>query len=94
MSVFPTKILLATDGSKEAASASQTAAELAQKTGSELHVVHVGQTLGPRVTPVMSATGKEPCRVHRRSLKGRPRRCWKLRWSGLRLLKAPGCNLI
>ena len=47
MSVFPTKILLATDGSKEAASASQTAAELAQKTGSELHVVHVGQTLGP-----------------------------------------------
>jgi nucleotide-binding universal stress UspA family protein len=47
MSVFPTKILLATDGSKEAASASQTAAELAQKTGSELHVVHVGETLGP-----------------------------------------------
>ena len=47
MSVFPTKILLATDGSKEAASASQAAAELAQKTGSELHVVHVGETLGP-----------------------------------------------
>ncbi len=47
MSVFPTNILLATDGSKEAASASQTAAELAQKTGSELHVVHVGETLGP-----------------------------------------------
>ncbi len=47
MSVFPTKILLATDGSKEAALASQTAAELAQKTGSELHVIHVGETLGP-----------------------------------------------
>ena len=47
MSVFPTKILLATDGSKQAASATQTAAELAQKTGSELHVIHVGETLGP-----------------------------------------------
>lgn len=41
MSVYPTKILLATDGSKEAELAARTAAELADKTGSELHVVHV-----------------------------------------------------
>jgi nucleotide-binding universal stress UspA family protein len=41
MSIFPTKILLATDGSREAVLAGQTAAELAQKTDSELHVVHV-----------------------------------------------------
>ena len=41
MSIFPTKILLATDGSKEAELATQTAVDLAQKTGSELHVVHV-----------------------------------------------------
>jgi len=41
MSIFPTKILLATDGSREAELAGQTAADLAQKTGSELHVVHV-----------------------------------------------------
>ena len=41
MSIFPTKILLATDGSEEAASAARTAADLAQKTGSELHVVLV-----------------------------------------------------
>lgn len=41
MSVFPTKVLLATDGSENAAAAAQTAVELAQKTGSELHVVHV-----------------------------------------------------
>jgi nucleotide-binding universal stress UspA family protein len=41
MSIFPTKILLATDGSREAELAGQTAAELAQKTDSELHVVHV-----------------------------------------------------
>ena len=41
MSIFPTKILLATDASREAEFASQTAADLAQKTDSELHVVHV-----------------------------------------------------
>src|SRR5215210_3990097 len=41
MSIFPTKILLATDGSREAELASQTAADLAQKSDSELHVVHV-----------------------------------------------------
>jgi nucleotide-binding universal stress UspA family protein len=41
MSIFPTKILLATDGSREAELAGQTAAELANKTDSELHVLHV-----------------------------------------------------
>jgi nucleotide-binding universal stress UspA family protein len=41
MSIFPTKILLATDGSEEAQLAGKTAAELARSTGSELHVVLV-----------------------------------------------------
>ena len=41
MSIFLTKILLATDGSRQAELAGQTAADLAQKTDSELHVVHV-----------------------------------------------------
>jgi nucleotide-binding universal stress UspA family protein len=41
MSIFPTKILLAIDGSSEAESAAQVAAELADKTASELHVVYV-----------------------------------------------------
>src|SRR5215210_8667427 len=41
MGIFPTKILLATDGSTEADLAARTAAELADMTGSELHVVHV-----------------------------------------------------
>jgi nucleotide-binding universal stress UspA family protein len=41
MSIFPTKILLATDGSSEARSACRTAVELAQKTDSELHLIHV-----------------------------------------------------
>ena len=38
---MPTKILLATDGSEEATLAASTAADIAQKTESELHVVHV-----------------------------------------------------
>src|ERR687894_1496703 len=42
MSIFPTKILLATDGSEEAALAAHTATDIAGKTGSELHVVLVG----------------------------------------------------
>jgi nucleotide-binding universal stress UspA family protein len=42
MSIFPTKILLATDGSEEATLAAQTAIDLANKTGSQLHVVYAG----------------------------------------------------
>jgi nucleotide-binding universal stress UspA family protein len=41
--VFPAKILLATDGSEEATLAAKTAADLSEKTESELHVVHVGE---------------------------------------------------
>jgi nucleotide-binding universal stress UspA family protein len=40
MSIFPTRILLATEGSEEATWAAQTAIDLANKTGSELHVVY------------------------------------------------------
>jgi nucleotide-binding universal stress UspA family protein len=42
MSIFPTKILLATDGSEEAELAALKAIELADGTDSELHVAHVG----------------------------------------------------
>lgn len=45
MSIFPTTILLATDGSAQAQSAARTAADLAQRTDSELHVVTVGAGL-------------------------------------------------
>jgi nucleotide-binding universal stress UspA family protein len=41
MSVFPTKILLATDGSEDAVQATEAAADLASKSGSELHLLHV-----------------------------------------------------
>ena len=42
MSIFPTKILLATDGSEEAQLALSTAVDQANSTNSELHVVTVG----------------------------------------------------
>ncbi len=41
MSIFPTKVLLATDGSEEASSATQAAVQISEETGSELHVIHV-----------------------------------------------------
>jgi nucleotide-binding universal stress UspA family protein len=43
MSIFPTRILVATDGSREAELAVTTAADLAKSTDSELHVIHVGE---------------------------------------------------
>ena len=41
MSIFPTRVLLATDGSKDAELALTTAVDLANSTDSELHVVTV-----------------------------------------------------
>ena len=41
MSIFPTSILLATDGSDESKQATQVATELSRETGSEVHVVYV-----------------------------------------------------
>ena len=59
MSILPTsKILVATDGSREATLAAQSAAQLAHETYSELHIVYVrpssvslhpGHFLGPEV---------------------------------------------
>ena len=43
MSGFPSTILLATDGSEDAALAARAAADLSRKGSSELHVVHVWQ---------------------------------------------------
>jgi nucleotide-binding universal stress UspA family protein len=41
MSIFPTRILLATDGSEESSQAAQAAAELSKDTDSEVHVTYV-----------------------------------------------------
>jgi nucleotide-binding universal stress UspA family protein len=61
MSIFPTAILLATDGSREAELAATTAVDLAKSTNSEMHVVHVGEFL-----PTMLAqTEVEPAQLER-----------------------------
>jgi len=56
MSIFPTKVLVATDGSREAQLAAQSAADLSNKTHSELHLVHVFgiAPVGPPVYPEAS----------------------------------------
>jgi nucleotide-binding universal stress UspA family protein len=61
MSIFPTSILLATDGSREAELAATTAADLANATNSELHVVHVGELL----PTVLAQTEVEPAQLER-----------------------------
>jgi nucleotide-binding universal stress UspA family protein len=55
MSIFPTKILLATDGSREAELAARTAADLANSTNSELHVVSVAPGLPDAVYHIHEA---------------------------------------
>jgi nucleotide-binding universal stress UspA family protein len=61
MSIFPTKILLATDSSREAELAATTAADLANSTNSELHVIHVGEFL----PTVLAQTEVEPAQLER-----------------------------
>jgi len=61
MSIFPTNILLATDGSREAELAAATAADLASATNSELHVVHVGELL----PTILAQTEVEPAQLER-----------------------------
>ncbi len=61
MSIFPTKILLATDGSEDAELATTTVAALAKSTGSELHLVNVGVIAPALLAPL----DVEPARVER-----------------------------
>src|SRR3712207_3823626 len=48
MDYFPTKIVLATDGSEDAAAATRAAVDLASRSGSELHVMHAFEFIPPR----------------------------------------------
>ena len=66
MSIFPTKVLLATDGSAEARLAATTDADLANSTRSELHVVHVGEW-----TPTFLAQTEEEPAEHLREARRR-----------------------
>jgi nucleotide-binding universal stress UspA family protein len=69
MSIFPTTILLATDGSEEAQLAATTASDLAQKTNSELHAVTVGPDLPLYELPEHPAEFEDVLRQNRRTAK-------------------------
>jgi nucleotide-binding universal stress UspA family protein len=66
MSIFPTTILLATDGSEEAQLASTTAADLAEITDSELHVLTVGPDYPLYELPEHPAEYEDVLRENRR----------------------------
>lgn len=52
MSVLPDRILLTTDGSEDAALATRAAVTLAERSGAELHLVHVWHDVpSPYATP-------------------------------------------
>ena len=63
MALFPTRILLATDGSPDAALAARSAVELSGNSGSELHVVHVGEFL----PTYLAFTEEEPAELRRKA---------------------------
>jgi nucleotide-binding universal stress UspA family protein len=45
MNQLPDKVLLATDGSEDAASAARAASDICTEAGSELHLIHVWHTI-------------------------------------------------
>jgi nucleotide-binding universal stress UspA family protein len=69
MSIFPTTILLATDGSPEARLAASTASDLAQRTNSELHVATVGPDLPLYELPDYPARFEDVLQEHRHEAK-------------------------
>ena len=69
MSIFSTTILLATDGSGEARLAATTAADLAEKTNSELHVATVGPDYPLYELPEHPAEFEDVLRENRRAAK-------------------------
>jgi|SRR5215212_1522791 len=69
MSIFPTTILVATDGSEEAQLAAASAADLAQKTNSDLHVLTVGPDLPLYELPEHPAEFEDVLRETRREAK-------------------------
>ena len=68
--MFPTKILLAVDGSKETPSAERAAIELAGGTGSEVHVVHVVSTVPELPYPHLAERERSEAILEWRKLKG------------------------
>ncbi len=66
--MYPTKILLATDGSKESTPAVRTAVELANATGSELHVAHAISTAPQRPYPRHYERARSEDLLHRKRM--------------------------
>ncbi len=62
MSTFPTRILLATDGSPHAELAARKAVDLAESTKARLHVVAVGRTFPAAVYEVYTEAWREDLR--------------------------------
>jgi nucleotide-binding universal stress UspA family protein len=62
LSIFPTHILLATDGSPHADLAAEVAMDLARSTGSRLHVVAVGRTFPAAVYDEYAESRREDLR--------------------------------
>jgi nucleotide-binding universal stress UspA family protein len=62
LSIFPTRILLATDGSPHADLAAEVAVDLARSTGSRLHVVAVGRTFPAAVYDEYAESRREDLR--------------------------------
>ena len=67
MRIFPTKILLASDSSDTAAHAMDLAVELCEQTGSQLHLVYVGEDfsysatlISPEAADLESVTREDP----------------------------------
>lgn len=68
--MFPTKILLATNGSEESVRAETAALELAESTGSELHVVYVVATVQTPPTSPATARVHSESRLEARRMAG------------------------
>jgi nucleotide-binding universal stress UspA family protein len=62
LSTFPTRILLATDGSPHGELAAMKAVDLAKSTKARLHVVAVGRTFAAAVYDVYAEVGREDLR--------------------------------
>src|SRR5215211_9322542 len=57
MTIFPTRILFASDGSEDSELAATTAVALAKVTGSELHVLHVAPAFPDYFESIVHETG-------------------------------------
>jgi nucleotide-binding universal stress UspA family protein len=88
MSIFPTKILLATDGSEEADLAARTAGDVAEKTSSELHVVHVTYLL-----PMSSEASYMASRLYREAYEGLKQEAQELLDEQVRKIRAVGASV-